>query len=82
MKLKEITGSFVDTKFDLKPLKPYVSEGIFFDEGYIVSTWNKGLWIKSELNTTKIHPYCLDCEFDEIKDIVLNLDTIDNNIKI
>ena len=62
MKIKDIKGS-------LDSIKIKIPDNIFKDnlyggpkkqEVYLTSFWNKGLWVKEDLESTKIFPICID----------------------
>ena len=59
MKLKDYKGNLVGVK--IKITKKYQIEytGIL-PEMYILSNWNKGLWLRQKMSDTRMYPLCLD----------------------
>ena len=57
MKLKDFKGNLVGVK--IKIPKKYQSDNIL-PEMYILSNWNKGLWLRQKISDTRMYPLCLD----------------------
>ena len=80
MKLKDINPNIDISNYliDFKPISKHITIENYKTKGYIVSIWNKGMWIKQDKTSLQMFPLCLDCEFDEIKEEIFNLDIIEN----
>ena len=81
MKLKDVEGNLDTVVVDLTPLQKYVEDintEEFINKGYIVSNWNRGIWIKTSLSDTQMYPLCLNCDISEIYDVIMNLDVLEN----
>jgi hypothetical protein len=62
-------------KVDLRPLKGTADENSeFVDEGYIISAWNRGIWVKKDKTDNRFYPIFVDMVIDSHK--ILDLEII------
>ena len=80
MKLKDINPNFDISNYliDFKPIGKHITTDSYKTKGYIISIWNRGMWIKQDKTSSQMFPLCFNCEQIEITDEILNLDIIEN----
>ena len=62
-------------RVDLRPLKETADENSkFVDEGYIISAWDQGIWVKKDKTDTRVYPIFVDMIIDSHK--ILDLEII------
>ena len=59
MKLKDYKGNLVGVKIKI-PKKYQIEYTGILPEMYILSNWNKGLWLRQKMSDTRMYPLCLD----------------------
>ena len=79
MKLKDIPKNALlsDYLLDFSPLNDYIDPPHRRKRGYIISFWNRGIWMKEKKTEVRIYPLCFNCEFEDIKDKILELEIIE-----
>jgi hypothetical protein len=77
MKLKDIPEDADISMFmlDFSPLNVYIDTPLK-EKGYIISMWNRGMWIKEDMKNVQTFPLCFNCELTDINDKILDLDII------